>query len=390
MTRHQFVQLLAASGLALLLACSQVDKKKIESSAGQYAAFDEMLVRLRQNAYDSSLAPPVIFRGSVFRRASAEPLEPGNFELHLTKHPLTLRRQVVRLANPFGLQTTPLAPSVIYQQHLTTLFNPGWFACYKLSDFSRDTQLEKKLNTQKFERHWVLNQQLIGWRRGQAYSFDSTSRKWQPYTQSLPFRGRPKLFEDERFVCTMDCQGEFGGNLYFFDKQMQCDYRTAATCAASVWKDEKGYHVLASLAHMDGSAYSGVIADPRQLPIARVPRKSAQNWRDEKSSESTSKLVKQETFSFYGLIMLGALRWHRQTLYIVQWRDTTFLATILGQVITIVDPLFNDSMDTDDAIAVNYPDSIALANLIGYGSEDEEVACLLLNNEQLTKVEWMK
>ena len=328
------------------------------------------------------LPPPAIFRSTVHDSAGRPQLD---FELRLAARPLGLRHQVVRLSNPSGLRGRPLGTSVIYQRHLVALYAPGSFACFRLADFSRNKRLEAALNTAAFERHWVLNQQLIGWRQGQAHCFDSLQRQWQPYAGPLPFGKGPKLFEDEQFICATDCQGEFGGHVYFFDKRTGLTHHTTATCATTVWKRHGKYHILASLL---SDAKSGVVEAPEKLPLVSESLNQAQSWEYSDLAGLVSDPLVKRTF-YHWIAMPGCFQWHQQTLYLVTWREATFLATINQRTITAVDPLFIEATAAHNSIAVNYAPDLTLLSLPHYEKgNSEEASCLVVQGSLLTKIEW--
>lgn len=330
----------------------------------------------------SLLTPPVIFRDST-RDAAGQP--ELSFELRLATQPLGIRHQIVRLPNPFGARAHPLCTSVIYQQHLVALFAPGSFACFRLSDFSRNKLLETQLNALSFKQHWVLNQQLIGWRQGSAYRFDTLQQKWQRYNGPMPFDRKAKLFEDERFVCTTDCQGEFGGHVYFFDKRTGQTHYTTATCASTVWKEHGKYHLLASLM---GNAKSGTILSPEKLPLISQKPNPAQSWEYVGLPGLVPDPLVQRRF-FYWLAITGCFQWQQQQLYLITWRETTFLATIDHSIITAVDPLFIQPLQNHNSITVAYAPDLTLVNLPHYQKGAyEEAACLLMQGFLITKVEW--
>ncbi|MBF9143058.1 hypothetical protein [Hymenobacter properus] len=283
----------------------------------------------------------------------------------------------------------PLSYSVIYQHCLVVLFSPGKFACYRLTDFSRNELLEKQLNTQQFEQHWLFNKQLVGWHNGRAYAYDTLQHAWQRAAQPLPFDKQTKIYEDERFACSMVCAGEFGGLLYFYDKQTGRTHYVEATCGTSVWKQDGRYRVLASLAHMSGSARSGIIAAPETLPEVATPPVAAQSWEYTFANSIPNPAV-QRVFAYYGLTMLGGLRWQSQTMYLVSWRDATFLATLADGQMVVVDPLFSSSLG-HTGLTTPYGVNLALTALLHYkGRQEREAACLVTNGEQLTKIEWGK
>lgn len=354
------------------------------SSATIHPVFVELMQRLPRNWHgDSLLPPPVIFRDSTYGR----PRE-LQYDVQLSERPLGLRHQVVQLGNPYNNQKLPLSYSVVYRKCLVALFAPGSFACFRLTDFSRNTELEQQLNTQKFEQHWSLNQQLIALRQGQAYRYDTAQVVWLRYTGPLPFAERTKVFEDERFMATMDCHGEFGGHLYFFDKQTKQTHYTTATCATAVWKENGNYHVLASLDHMFGSAGSGIIPAPEKLPRFPTSLKAAQDWQYSFPTSKPNPAV-QRVFRYHGITMLGGFRWHNQTLYLLQWHHATLLATVAGKHITVVDPLFSNSLKSSQAITTEYGPNLILTTLPQYKARQYlETGCLLLYNKDVINVEW--
>ena len=94
-------------------------------------------------------------------------------------------------------------------------------------------------------------------------------------------------------------------------------------------------------------------------------------------------------FNFYGIQLFGGLRYQNQTLYLMYWRNTTFLVTIAGHRITIVDPLFANDLYTHNPVTTTYGPNLALTNLDFYGlGGSDEVAALLWQGRQLTKIEW--
>ncbi|GAB3574359.1 hypothetical protein GCM10027345_08150 [Hymenobacter daeguensis] len=330
------------------------------------------------------LAPPVIFRD---RSRDDNGKVTLNFELRLAAKPLGLRHQLVRLPNPFAAKARPLGTSIIYQHHLVALFAPGSFACFRLTDFSRNKQLEGQLNTLSFEQHWTLNQQLIGWHQGAAYRFDTLSRNWQPYHGPMPFARKAKLFEDERFVCTTDCQGEFGGHVYFFDKRTGRTHYTTATCATAIWKQNGKYHLLASL---PSNTKSGIVLAPEQLPLISQKLNPAHSWEYSDLPSLEPDPFMQRRF-FYWLTMLGCFQWHQQQLYLVTWRETTFLATIDHDIITVVDPLFVHSLENFSPSSVKYGSDLTFISLPHYEKGTyEESSCLLAQGNIVTMIEWGK
>ena len=94
-------------------------------------------------------------------------------------------------------------------------------------------------------------------------------------------------------------------------------------------------------------------------------------------------------FDFNNLELFGGFRWQNQTFYLMHWRETTFLTTIDRQQISIADPLFADNLYTHNPITTTYGTDLALTNLNFYDlGEGNEMATLLWQGQQLTKIEW--
>ncbi len=135
-----------------------------------------------------------------------------------------------------------------------------------------------------------------------------------------------------------------------------------------------------------GLAACATIADPEVLPLVAGRREHKVDWQ---YSRSLPEKGVNPVFDFYGLQLFGAFRWHDQTRYLMHWRSTTFLATIDGQYITIVDPLFADDLYAQNPVTTNYSPDLVLTNLDSYeDGKDNEIALLLWQGQQLTRIEW--
>ncbi|GAB3244714.1 hypothetical protein GCM10027346_42600 [Hymenobacter seoulensis] len=373
------------------LGLQQCNPKK--ATIGQYVAPPEFAPairwhqrwqKLQQLDSNNALLPlPLLYQEDSARVGM-------NFRIEADTKALGLNKSDIVLRNPFSSKPFPLANSVIFQNHLVTLFEPGYFACYTLDNHTRNEDLERRLNTRNYEYHWLVGGQLIGLSHGKYYAFGAANA-WVPYTGDVPFNKQPTLFEDERYLSFLTCHGEFGGEVYFYDKHQRRYYLTGATCPNSVFKQDGNYFVLSSLGHGMGSADLQKIADPAKLarwqgsqkPQDREfsPRAQALNTSDASASRTV--------FQYYGLEVFSAfyVRGHRY--YMVHWQGRTFLATIAKNVITLVDPLFNDGLYTHYPVTINYGPNVVLMNLHFYGvAGEKEVACLLIAGNDLVKINW--
>ncbi len=293
--------------------------------------------------------------------------------LHLTK-----QRRVV--TNPFSADKYPLSYSILYRNNLISLFSPGYFACFTIDDWQRNLALEKTLNTKRFKRHWLVDGQLIGLAAGQYWQL-TTDNRWRPYKKPIPFGERPKLFEDATYLVYNECNGEFGGRVFFFDKQTKKTYWMESTCAVWVRRSSAGYEVMSSLGHGMGSADKQLIGDPHSLPA----------WAGKPASRvaATNSLSKSTTlFDLYGVQLFGGVARDQQIFYLAHILDRTCLVSLLGSTFTVVDALFNDGLYTHQPATTNY-DGIYVINLDFYGiGRYREVSLLVLKNDKLTLLDW--
>lgn len=368
-------------------------------AAGAYAYFSPMGIALRNEQY---AAPPELrpllkrFQRRQLlqlRREeapSALPLvyerqDPKDFSVALAEKPLGLRKSQVGLRNPFAAVPYPLSFSVVYRGHLVALFAPGRFACYRLPGLARNELLEKQLNTRSFAYHWVLNGQLVALSGGRYVAF-SKEKGWQPYAGPMPLSKQPKLFEDARYIVCGHCNGEWGGEVYFYDKQQKTYYLAEATCPIAVVQQDGKYLVLSSLAHMVGSADAQQIDDPTQL--TRWIGKTKPQDRDFARTQGAELSRGKPLFDYQNLLLLAGFRLNGQMLYLVNWRSTAFLATWQNGVFYVVDPLFHDGLFAHNPVTTAYDSGVTLVNMDS--SEEGETSCLLFTGKQAIKINWSR
>ncbi|MBT2559417.1 hypothetical protein J7E24_16630 [Hymenobacter sp. ISL-91] len=341
-------------------------------------ALQKLLKRFQRLQLQSEEIPPAL--PFVYRDEN-----PRDFSIALANQPLGLRKSQVLLGNPFAAAPFPLSYSMIYRGNLVVLFEPGYFACYQLPALTRNRKLEQQLNTRKFAYHWVLSQELVALADGRPVAF-TEKNGWQPYTQPLPLSQQPKLFEDARYVVCMRCNGEFGGEVYFYDKQQHCYYIARATCPVAVTKRGGKYFVLSALAHMMGSAELQQIDNPAEL--TRWVGENRPQDRDFARSYDAKLSQGKKLFDYSGLLLLSGFTLNGQTLYLVSWRNTTFLATWQAGTFRAVDPLFYNDIYANDPVTVDYGPAGVLMNIDS--SEGVETSCLLFAGNQAIKINWSK
>ena len=279
----------------------------------------------------------------------------------------------------------PKSFSVIYENSLVSLFENGKFACFKLENFERDTNLESKLNTKAFKYHWIINNQLGGLSGNSIYIWNDS--KWIKSKDNFPLRHQPKMFEDDEFIVYGDCHGEWGGTVYFYEKLTSKTFFTESTCTNSVIKSKNGYEVLAQLGHGSGSTEIKVVKDPRKLTFIK-PNQINKTVNGEAVGYTDKSNAFEKKFDFYGVQIFSSFINENKELYIVHLSDLTFIAEIKNNEIEIVNPLFFNDLYTHDPITAQYG-NYTLINLDHYGTGlNREISVMIINGKSITKLDW--
>lgn len=297
-----------------------------------------------------------------------------NFSIQFDNQSLNLKEAEIQLSNPFSGGSFPLAFSILFNGHLISLFDNGKFVCHTLTNFKRNQELEEKLNTRKFDYAWIIDGSIIAKYNYEYFKF-TNSQEWIEYSnvvpfcnKNIPFDCKSKLFEDSKYLVYQKCQGKWGGIVFFYNKNSKKTYQNQATCANSIIKKDSVYYVLSHLGHMSGTSDLQKISNPDEITQTRhVPN----------------------IFDFWEIQTFSSFEYDDQTIYLVYWRDATFLATYEKGKFLIVDPLFNNDLYTHDPVTTSYDKNLILINLDFYGvGQYREVACILIEDNNLTKINW--
>lgn len=96
------------------------------------------------------------------------------------------------------------------------------------------------------------------------------------------------LYKDEKYEVWKSCSGEWGGTVYFKNRQNNVIHYAVATCPVSVNKINGKYYVSNSLAHMIGFSEILEIADPEKMATTqKIPVYHPDIITREYESEST-------------------------------------------------------------------------------------------------------
>lgn len=324
------------------------------------------------------LNPPLMYTPS--------PANTREFTVILSDSALLLKTKKIVVPVPYRTSPYPVDYSVVYQNRLISLFDSTGFVCLSVNSLQRDRAYERKLNTKRFDYHWLLNGQLVGLSGTTYYQFNQ-SLGWRQYAGPVPMKKQPKLYEDENYIAYSTCRGEFGGVLYFFDKRTGLTHFVESTCARSVIRQSKGYYILSSLGHMMGSASLIRLGNPSALPVFKRLKKYGIPEADSSGLANVVKpavvFSKHSTQFFAGFLRDDTLN------YVVNWGQRTFLAEVRADTLVIRDPLFNSDLYTHEPITTTYGPDLTVVNMDFYGiAREREIACLLFKKGQVVKVSW--
>ena len=96
----------------------------------------------------------------------------------------------------------------------------------------------------------------------------------KPAVDFVPMPGN-QLFEDETYIVTATCSGEWGGSIKFLNKKSRVTYAASATCPVSVNKIKTSYYVSSSLRHIGTFSEFIRIDDPEKMEIYRETTESS-------------------------------------------------------------------------------------------------------------------
>ena len=358
-----------------LVACGQTKNGKLD----KFVDFSKIIEHFEKYAKysEDTIVLPLLHKSKEYR-------------IEISDTPILFDIKEIVLKNPFDKPNDryykyPISFSVIYQNRLISLFEQGEFVCHTIPSMKRDIEFEKVINTKKFEYHWIIGEKLVG-RVKDKYYFLNSEYKWTKYDRFIPLKNQPKLFEDNNYISFCDCHGEWGGTVYFYNKLTEKIYFTEATCANSIIKENE-YLVLSHLGHMFGSSELKSIGFPDKLSQTDIDKVNT-TYKGEALGYTDKSAKSKIVFDYYGIQIFSSFPYQERTIYMVHWKNRTFLAEIENNVIKIINPLFNSGLYTHAPITTTYND-IVLMNLDFYGiAREREVSCIIIKDGQLIKLDW--
>lgn len=166
------------------------------------------------------------------------------------------------------------------------------------------------------------------------------------------------FYEDQQFVVSKTCSGEWGGTIKFKSKKNGVEYSCSATCPVSVYRLNDKYYVTSSLGHMSGSCEVVEISNPELMEVYKTsPPRKIKGKRvkyvgddESKSTQGTKKLINE-----YGKMVLGSFVFDGQLFHVVMDRERktfttrTYIAQIEEEKFRIIKFITNEDVFTYDS-----------------------------------------
>ncbi len=161
----------------------------------------------------------------------------------------------------------------------------------------------------------------------------------------------PIFFEDDQYLGSKTCSGEWGGTIKFKNKKTGIEYACSATCPVVVNKIDGKYIVTNTLAHIRGSSQVLEISNPSLLNVFKLPKfhkKGNIIYRHVGDEESSSTQGAIQIVDSLGVLTLASFPYEGELYHVITDFHKTFIAKIENHRFVTVDTLSNKSFWTYD------------------------------------------
>lgn len=272
---------------------------------------------------------------------------------------------VEKFSIPFD---TRIGTTIFYKEHYYCLADNRKFVCFT-PQLQIDSAITNSIGDHQFVNAFLAGDTLIAISNindtAVKYYYLSSELKWKVLENP---QYRTPLFEDDRFIANTCCFGEFGGSLFFYDKQTKRMYSCPATCATTINKFKDSYYVTITLAHMRGSSEILKIGDPTKLYELTVDSlKNECNWwallfseadyMDRKAYEKAKSRLEigtQKILDTFEVLTLTSFVYNDQLYHINSDRTKTFISKVVEGRLLLVDSIFNQQLASMDPLPQKY------------------------------------
>lgn len=313
----------------------------------------------------------------------------------------------------------PISPSIIYKNNIVSLFKGYGFVCLDLENFSRNINLEAKLNIKEFDYHLLIDNKLHAFLDSSLWCLDSLNQ-WEKVDYHLPFNIKTKLYDNNSYIVYGDCHGEYGGTVYFYNRKTKETYfAITKSCPKTVIETFDSYKVLSySNCGSDGHTELILIKDPTELKkltetiqeelntrgqitledlnrMSMIRHKKRRNKRNNRenteSKENVSVTQPIKIFHYYSHFHFPTtFNLSEKDYYLANYyKDKSFLATLNNDTISVIEPLLNNMLNTNVIATTQYNNNLVLLNLASWRiGKGKETGLILIKDEEIINLEW--
>lgn len=156
------------------------------------------------------------------------------------------------------------------------------------------------------------------------------------------------FYEDEKYIVTTSCSGEWGGSIFFENKDSRILYACSATCPVAINKIDGKYFVTNSLAHLGGGSDVIEIENPELMSIFKMPepRKIKDGVKHYFLGDTESKSFEgaRLIWSEYGVLVLTSFQIDKNLFHIITKNGNTFLATTENNELKILNKISEERL----------------------------------------------
>jgi hypothetical protein len=200
--------------------------------------------------------------------------------------------------------------------------------------------------------------------------------EWKTLRDSV---NTPPIFEDQNFIVTSACRGEWGGSLFFLSKKSNKIYECSSTCSVNIIKLDDKYTVTASLAHLAGFANIFEIDNPEKLKVHNHDTRFV--------IQSNSIIGTNQLIDSIGIESCGSFIYKNQIFNLICQNNSsyrkksasTFITTIKNKKLITIDTIANFSMWSYDPIYRSYSNQ-TICNF----ANDEKSGFVVIADNKLT------
>ena len=187
------------------------------------------------------------------------------------------------------------------------------------------------------------------------------------------------FYEDEDYIVSTICNGEWGGAITFKSKKTGVEYSCSSTCPVIVNRIDGKYYVTNSLSHMSGSTDVIEIDDPTKMYILEKPASKQTLSSLYHSPEAFYKQGIKRLADTVGILTTKTFTVNKKLYHLMRefWGGEIYISTIENGHFKIIDSLpdgnllhFSKTFETNDDHYVMFFDSDPVNGYIDiYGNE---------------------